>query len=208
MTRRTHYRVLALVLALAPGLPCTPAPPHALAFAQDEYPLRLFVYNFQRVSVAFIIQKIAEPECIKIVFDDSVLDYVKSTQMDLRLTNASPMRALAMVLDSQALKYEYTADRDLVVFRGSVPRKVVLMNFEYRNTPFVATIAQFSELLKMKIRLHSSVTRYRRPNVTISLTGGSLLGGLERILSSQQLTYEYIDCNTIIVFVDESTRLT
>jgi len=208
MTKRTYIRVLALVLTLWPCVPCAAAPPQRPAVAPDDYALRVLDYDFRQESIAYVIEKIAETECIKIIFDDSVLGYVKGTQIDLRLTKASPMRALAVVLDSQSLKYEYTDDRELVIFRGTAPKKVTLNSMAFVHTSLEATLEQLGQTMKLRILVHSSVPSHRRANVTIYLDDVSRLRALGLILSLQQLTYEYVDCSTIIVFEDEAKRLT
>ena len=207
MTKRTYFGVLALVLTLWPCSPRAAASPQSPASAPDGPPLRVLEYDFHQVPIVDAVEKIAGTECIKVTFDDSVLDYVKDTRIDLRLKNASPMHALALVLDLQSLKYEYTNDRELVVFRGIAHKKVTRMDIVYSNTPLNATLDQLGQVLKLKVLVHSSVKSYHTGSVTVDLRDVSLLRGLEFILSSRHLTYEYIDCSTIIVFEDEAKRL-
>jgi hypothetical protein len=208
MTKRTYFRVLALVLTLWPCSPSAAALRQSPASAPDEPPLRALEYDFRDVSIAEVITKIAGAECIKITFDGSVLDYVRDTRIDLRLKKASPMRALAIVFDSQSLKYEYTNDRELVIFRGSAHKKLPLTNMAFSNTSLTFTLEQIGKVLNLKVLVHSSVKSYHTGSVSIDLRDVSLLRGLEFILSSRHLTYEYVDCSTIIVFEDEATRLT
>ena len=208
MTKRTCFRLLALVLALWPCSPCAAASPQLPASATDEPALRVLDYDFHQVSIASVIEKIAETECIKVTFDDSVSDYVRDTLTDLRLKKASPMRALAIVLDSQSLKSEYTNDRELVIFRGNAHKKVTLTNMAFSNMPLTPSLEQIGRVLNLKILVHSSVASYHTGTVTMDLRDVSLLRGLELILSSRHLTYEYADCSTIIVFEDNATRLT
>lgn len=204
MTKQTCFRILFLMLALGPSFPSKGALPQVDAVATDEHPIRLFDYNFQQMSIAAAIQKIAGTECPKVIFDDSVLEYVNSTPIALRLMKASPTRALSMLVGSTPLSYEYTDDGKLVIFRGAAPEKVKLIDITYSHMPLDAVIKQFSQISGLSIRLHSSAAANRGANVTIALKEVSLLRGLELILGSQRLTYEYIDCSTIIIFPDES----
>lgn len=208
MKKHTGYRILVLILALGPGFPGTEASPHFLAASSDEYSLRLLDYNFQQMPLAAAVQKIAETECLKILFDDSVAELVKSTKIELRLMKASPLRALGILLDAQQLNYEYTGDRTLVIFRGQAPEKVKLIDIIYQNTNLISSIEQISQFAGLKIRLHNSAQMYRGASLTITLRGVSSLRGLELILNSRRLTYEYVDCSTIIIFPDQSVRLT
>jgi uncharacterized ubiquitin-like protein YukD len=208
MTKRTYFGVLALVLTLWPCSPCAAASPQLPTSAPDEPALRVLDYDFRDVSIAEVIENIAGAECIKVTFDDSVLDYVRDTRIDLRLKKASPMRALAIVLDSQSLKYEYTNDRELVIFRGNAHKKVTLTSIVYSSAPLTSSLEQIGQVLHLKVLVHSSVASYHRGSITVDLRDVSLLRGLEFILSSRRLTYEYVDCGTIIVFEDQSTRLT
>ncbi len=142
------------------------------------------------------------------MFDDSVAEFVNTTKISLRFMKSSPMRALGILLDSQQLKYEYTGDRTLVIFRGKAPETVKLMDIIYRETYLISSIGQISQFAGLKIKLHNSAQMYRSARLTITLKGISALHGLELILNSRRLTYEYIDCSTIIIFPDESVRLT
>jgi len=207
MTNRTYFRVIVLVLTLWPCSPCAAASPQSPASATDEPALRVLDYDFHEVSIADVIEKIAEAECIKVTFDDSVLDYVRDTRIDLRLKKASPMRALAIILDSQSLKYEYTNDRELVIFRGNAHKKVTLTSMAFSNMPLTPSLEQIGRALNLKILIHSSVADYHRSYLTMDLRDISLLRGLEFILSSRHLTYEYVDCSTIMIFEDNATRL-
>jgi hypothetical protein len=208
MKKHTGYRILVLILALGPGFPCAEASPQVHIATSDEYPLRLLDYNFHQMPIASVVQKIAETECLKIMFDDSVAEFVKSTEISLRLMKSSPMRALGILLDSQQLNYQYAGDRTLVIFRGKAPEKVKLMDIIYRDTNLITSIEQISQLAGLKTRLHNSAQMYRSAQLTITIKGTSALHGLELILNSRRLTYEYIDCSTIIIFPDESVRLT
>ena len=208
MTKRSCLGVLALLLTLWPALPCAAASPHTLAGATDEPALRVLDFNFHQVSVAWVIAKIAETECIKVTFDDTAVDFVRDTLIDLRLKKASPMRALAIVLDSQSLKYEYTDGRELVIFKGTAHKKVPLTSMAYSNMPLTFTLEQIGRVVNLKVLIHSSVKSYHTGTVTIDQRDVSLLRGLEFILSSRRLTYEYVDCGTIIVFEDNATQQT
>jgi len=208
MKKHIGYRILVLILALGSGFPYPDASPQAIAATSDEYSLRLLDYNFQQMSIASVVQKIAETECLKTVFDDSVAEFVKNTEIRLRVMKSSPIRALGILLDSQQLSYEYTGDRTLVIFRGKAPEKVKLMDIIYRDTNLITSIEQISQLAGLKISLHNSAQMYRGAQLSITLNGISVLRGLELILNSRRLTYEYIDCSTIIIFPDESVRLT
>jgi type II secretory pathway component GspD/PulD (secretin) len=208
MKKHTCNRILVFMLAVGPCIPCNETSPQVLAATSDEYALRLLDYNFQQMPIALVVQKIAETECLKIMFDESVAEFVKSTQISLRLMKSSPMRALAILFDSQQLNYEYTGDRTLVIFRRKAPENVKLMDIIYRDTNLITSIEQISQLVGLKIRLHNSAQMYRGALLTITLRGISALHGLELILNSRRLTYEYIDCGTIIIFPDESVRLT
>jgi hypothetical protein len=180
--------------------------PQARAGTLDQYPLRLLDYNFQQMPIASVVQKIVETECITVLFDHSVEDFV-NTKMDLRLMKSSPMRALWVVLESQHLNYDYTADRTLIVFRGKAPEKVKVMDMVYRSVRLVAAIEQISQLAGLTARLHNSAQMYQAAQLNITLKDISLLRGLEWILNSRRLTYEHIDCSTIIIFPDESIWL-
>jgi len=208
MKKQMRYRLLVCVLALVPCFPCTETTPQVLAATSEEYSLRLLDYSFQHLSIATVVENIAKTECLKIMFDNSVAESVKSTQISLKLTKSSPMRALGIVFDSQQLDYEYAGDRALIVFKGKPPAKAKLTDMVYSNTDFITSIQQIGQFEGLKVRLHDSVEKYRSDRLTISITGRSALRGLELILNSRRLTYEYIDCSTIIIFKDESVRLT
>jgi hypothetical protein len=208
MKKHTSYRLLVFMLVLGPCIPCAETSPQILAATSDEYSLRLLDYNFYQMPIASVVQKIAETECLKIMFDDSVAEFVKSTEISLSLMKSSPMRALGILFDSQQLNYEYTGDRTLVIFRGKAPEKVKLMDIIYRETNLIPSIEQISQLAGLRIRLHNSAQMYRGARLTMTLKGISALHALELILNTRRLTYEYIDCSTIIIFPDESVWLT
>src|SRR5215471_9782270 len=207
MYRQICYAVLVFMLGIGTCFPCIRSPHELLTAGSDEYPPRLNNYSFQQMTIESIIRSIAETECIKVVFDDSVTEFVKSTEITLRVLKASPVRALSIVLDTQNLNGEYTSDRNLIVFRGKVPERVKLTDIVYSNVSFVTAIEQISQVVGLKIRLHGSAQVYSGASLTITLRGGSLLRGLELILNSRRLTYEYVDCKTILVFADESIWL-
>ena len=208
MTKQTCIRILFLILALGSSFPSMGAPPQVNAVAADELPARLLDYDFQQVPLAAALQQIAGTECPKVIFDDSASEYVNSTRIALRLTKASPARALSILVGSTPLSYEYTDDGELVIFRGAAPEKVKLINIAYSHMSLGSVIKQISEVSGLRIRLHSSAAANRDARVTIDLEGVSLLRGLELILNTQRLTYEYNGCGTIIIFQDESARLT
>jgi hypothetical protein len=207
MKAAIYHRMIMFALVVGLCHPGAAASPGTYTTSPYQPSPRLFDYDFNQEPIPSIIQKIAETECMNVMFDDSVGEQVTSAKLSFRLSRASPMRALEIIYESQGLNHEYIDARTLIIFRGKVPEKVKPTDILYRSAPLVSSIAQIGQAVGLKTALSRSAQMYQAAAVSVTLRDVSLLRGLELILDARRLTYEHVDCDTILIFPDESVWL-
>ncbi len=199
--RADPYRASILILVLAPILISFTSPK---TYQTAAYTPSLYDYDFEELSLDSCIQSIAQTDCLAVTFAPSAEESRKA-KVHLKLKNASPMRALNILLTSQSLKYEYLDFKTLIIFQGSMPESVKPIDLVYQNSSLVTLINQVAQYGRFTAELVDG--RYKHAQITTEVRGSSLVRAFEVALQSQGLTYQRVACNTIIVFRDESLLL-
>ena len=77
-----------------------------LKYQLEGHKSKLQDYDFREMPVKHCIKSITESECLQVIYDPSLEDSIERASVNLKLKNATPMRALVAVLGSQRLGYE------------------------------------------------------------------------------------------------------
>lgn len=197
---KLHHTLVVMVSLLVPAPISSPIQ----SPASDTYTPRTADYNLHQVPLAAFLRGISEAECIEVVIDPSVEEFVNAARVSLRLNKAAPMRAMKGVIESQHLNYEYIDYKTLIIFRDAVPKSVNLSDITYRDISLSAAVAQIAGHQGFKgILLHPG--QYVNMKVSTELRNISIMRGFEELLKAYGFTYQRRDCGTIIVFRDESS---
>ena len=116
-----------------------------LKYQLESHKSKLQDYDFREMPVKQCIKSITESECLQVIYDPSLEDSIERASVNLKLKNATPMRALVAVLESQRLGYEYIDYKTLLIFQGVPTKSVNLVGVIWRDgtfSNFVEVIAQ------------------------------------------------------------------
>lgn len=199
--RRIFVPSLLILFALAPV--------SSLSGAQEpkpsEHTPRVRDYDYRDMPLDTLIKTLAEPECLAVVFDRSVDAAVQNAPVDLKMKNASPMRAIQTVLKSQQLNHEYDGPGTLIVYRGeSRPGRVKLTDVVMRSTPLTTFVDQIAQYQSCRAILLDSAGTLKHVKVNLELRGVSTQHALEVGLAAHGLTYHHADCFTLVIYQDRA----
>jgi hypothetical protein len=194
------YRTLILIFALTPiFIPFSSAKTYQAGFTSN-----LLDYEFQNLSLDNCVQLIAKTDCLTVRFAPSAEAFRKAT-VNFKLRNASPTRALNILLTLQKLKYEYIDYKTLIVFQGAMPESVKPTNVVWKDGSLNGFIKIIAEKEGFAVELLDDNAKQAR--FTTDIRDISPFRAFETVLQSQGLTYERVACSTIIIFRDQSLLL-
>lgn len=194
------HRRLILIFALMPILiPFTNSKADQAGFTPN-----LLDYEFHDLSLDSCVQVIAQTDCLAVTFAPSAQEFRKA-KVNFKLKNASPTRALNLLLTLQHLKYEYVDYKTLIIFQGAMPESVKPTNVVWQNGSLNGFIKIIAEKEGFAVELLDDSAK--QAQITTELRDISPFRAFETVLQSQGLTYERVACRTIIIFRDRSLLL-
>jgi hypothetical protein len=198
------HRILALLLVSTTLLASNTVWSNPSRSRTDADVPRLSNYDLRNFPLSSFLKDICSSECIEIVVDPSVEEFVKNARVTLKINNASTMRALKAVLKAQHLKHEYIDYKTLVVFRDFKPGSVKLRDMTFKTMTLSSVLEMIANLEGFKgFLLNPDQDASLR--VSIERTNISIMRGFEDLLQLYGLTYQRLECDRIMVFRDQSS---